>query len=291
MPRWLTNPVSLGIGALLLVILAASTFAVVPETKQVVVVRLEQPLGTVNRWKPGQKLGQSGAGLMARIPFVDRLIWIDKRVLDLDHENQSVTSTDQLRLEVDAYARFRVVDPIRLVRAIGLSSGAEDRVRAALDRLFSSALQNELGKRTFADLLSPERGQMMDEIQAGLQHNAANYGVQIVDVRIKHADLPEGAPLKAAFDRMSSARAQQALTIRAQGQREAQIIGADADAQAAKIYADAFNQDPQFYDFYRAMQSYKRTFGADGGKEPKGDTKLILTPDNSYLKEFEGRER
>ena len=118
MPRWLTNPVALGIGALLIVILLASTFAVVPETKQVVVVRLEQPFGTVNRWKPGEKLGQSGAGLMWRVPFVDRLIWIDKRVLDLDLENQPVLSTDQLRLEVDAYARFRIVDPLRLVKAM-----------------------------------------------------------------------------------------------------------------------------------------------------------------------------
>lgn len=291
MPRWLTNPVAIGIAALLLVIVLASTLAVVPETKQVVVVRLEQPLGVVNPWKQGQKLGQSGAGLMARIPFVDRLIWIDKRVLDLDHENQSVTSTDQLRLEVDAYARFRVVDPIRLVRAVGLTSGAEERVTAALDRLFGSALQNELGKRKFADLLSPERGQMMDDIQAGLQRYAASYGVEIVDVRIKHADLPSGAPLDAAFSRMRSARQQQATTIRAQGQRDAQIIIADADAQAAKIYADAFNKDPQFYDFYRAMQSYRQTFGGDGGKDGKGETNLILTPDNAYLKQFEGRDR
>jgi membrane protease subunit HflC len=291
MPRWLTNPITLGIGALLVVILIASTFAVVPETKQVVVVRLEQPYGTVNRWRPGEKLGQSGAGLLPRVPFIDRLIWIDKRVLDLDLENQPVLSTDQLRLEVDAYARFRIVDPLKLVKAVGLSAGAEERVRTQMQRLFASALQSELGKRQFADLLSPERGEMMDNIQAGLQRYATSYGVEIVDVRIKHADLPSGAPLQSAFDRMKSARAQQALTIRAQGQRSAQIISADADAAAAKIYAEAFNQDPQFYDFYRAMQSYKRTFGADGTKDAKGDTKLILTPDNSYLKQFEGRDR
>jgi modulator of FtsH protease HflC len=290
MPRWLVNPMTLGIAALLVVIVLASSLAVVPETKQVVVVRLEQPIGVVNPWKPGQQLGHSGAGLLPRIPFVDRLIWIDKRVLDLDHENQSVTSTDQLRLEVDAYARFRVVDAERLVRAVGLSSGAEERVSTALDRLFGSALQNELGKRKFADLLSPERGRMMDDIQAGLQRYASAYGVQIVDVRIKHADLPSGAPLDAAFARMRSARQQQATTIRAEGQRDAQIIIADADAQAAKIYADAFNQDPKFYDFYRAMQSYRQTFAGDG-KDQKGDTNLILTPDNSYLKQFEGREQ
>lgn len=291
MPRWIANPVTLGIAALLLVILAASTFAVVPETQQIVVVRLEKPIGTVNRYEPGEKLGHSGAGLMARIPFVDRLIRIDKRVLDLDLENQSVLSTDQFRLEVDAYARFRVVDPIRLVRTVGLSSGSERRVQTVLQRLFASSLQSELGKRESAVLLSPERGEVMDNIQFGLQKYASEYGIEIVDVRIKHADLPDGAPLQAAFERMKSARAQQALTIRAEGQRQYQVITADADAQAAQIYAQAFNKDPQFYNFYRAMQSYRRTFGADGSKKPAGSTNMILTPDNAYLKEFEGRDK
>lgn len=291
MPRWIANPVTLGIAALLLVILAASTFAVVPETQQVVVVRLEKPIGTVNRYQPGEKLGRSGAGLMARIPFVDRLIRIDKRVLDLDLENQSVLSTDQFRLEVDAYARFRVVDPIRLVRAVGLSTGSERRVQTVLQRLFASSLQSELGKRESAVLLSPERGEVMDNIQFGLQKYASEYGIEIVDVRIKHADLPDGAPLEAAIARMRSARAQQALTIRAEGQRQYQVITADADAQAAQIYAQAFNKDPQFYNFYRAMQSYRRTFGADGSKKPTGSTNMILTPDNAYLKEFEGRDK
>ena len=101
---WLRNPITLGVVALLAVILLASTIAIVPETKQVVVVRLEQPVGTVNRWKAGETLGQTGAGLIARIPLVDRLIWIDKRVLDLDLDNQPVLSTDQQRLEVDAFA-------------------------------------------------------------------------------------------------------------------------------------------------------------------------------------------
>lgn len=286
---WLRNPISLGILALLALILLASTVAIVPETKQVVVVRLEQPIGTVNRWKPGEALGQTGAGLMARFPLVDRLIWIDKRVLDLDLDNQPVLSTDQQRLEVDAFARFRIVDPLRLVQSMGLTSGAEDRLRAQLTPLFASALRSELGKVDFDALLSPERGQLMDNIQVALQRYARNYGVQIIDVRIKHADYPEGSPLQSALDRMKNTREQQAQTIRSEGQRDAQIIRAQADAQAAKIYAEAFNKDPAFYDFYRAMQSYRLTFGPDAnGKLPSGSTNLILTPDNSYLKEFEG---
>jgi membrane protease subunit HflC len=286
---WLRNPISLGVIALLAVILLASTVAIVPETKQVVVVQFENPIGTVNRWKQGETLGHTGAGLVARIPLVDRLIWIDKRVLDLDLDNQPVLSTDQQRLEVDAFARFRIVDPLRLVQSMGLTSGAEDRVRAQLTPLFASALRSELGKVDFDALLSPERSELMDNIQIALQRYARNYGVQIIDVRIKHADYPEGSPLQSALDRMKNTREQQAQTIRSEGQRDAAIIRAEADAQAAKIYAEAFNKDPAFYDFYRAMQSYRVTFGPDGnGKLPQGSTNLILTPDNSYLKEFEG---
>jgi len=256
--------------------LLASTVAIVPETKQVVVVELEKPIGTVNRWKPGESLGNTGAGLMARIPLIDRLIWIDKRVLDLDLDNQPVLSTDQQRLEVDAFARFRIIDPLRLVQAMGLTSGAEDRVRAQLTPLFASALRSELGKVDFDALLSPERSQLMDNIQIALQRYARNYGVQIIDVRIKHADYPEGSPLQSALDRMKNTREQQAQTIRSEGYRDAQVIRAQADTEAGKIYAEAYNKDPDFYNFYRAMQSYRATFGPDAnGKMPSGSTTLI----------------
>jgi membrane protease subunit HflC len=288
----LRSPITLGVIFLLAIILLASTVAIVPETKQVVVVELEKPIGTVNRWKPGESLGNTGAGLMARIPLIDRLIWIDKRVLDLDLDNQPVLSTDQQRLEVDAFARFRIVDPLRLVQAMGLTSGAEDRVRAQLTPLFASALRSELGKVDFDALLSPERGQLMDNIQIALQRYARNYGVQIIDVRIKHADYPEGSPLQSALDRMKNTREQQAQTIRSEGFRDAQVIRAQADTEAGKIYAEAYNKDPAFYDFYRAMQSYRATFGPDAnGKLPSGSTTLILTPDNAYLKQFEGNTK
>ena len=288
MPTWFRNPITLGVAALLLVILLASTIAIVPETRQAVIVRLEQPRSIVNRYRAGETLGNTGAGLIARVPFFDRIVWLDKRVLDVDLDNISVLSTDQRPLEVDAYARFRIVDPMRALQAVGLSSGAEERVTTALEQLFGSALRNELGKRDFSVLLSPERGQMMDNIQARLQQIAAPYGVQIIDVRIKHADLPSGTALNSAIERMKNARLQQAQVIRSQGLKEAAIIQADAQARAAQIYAQAFNQDPAFYDFYRAMQSYRLTFAPGTKDQPRGDTNLILTPDNSYLKQFEG---
>lgn len=281
----LRNPFTIGIGALLLVIVAASTFAIVPETRQAVVLRLQTPVRTINEYKPNEVFGSTGAGLTWRIPFFDRLIWVDKRILDVELNNQQVLSTEQNRLEVDAYARFRIVDPLKAVISTGSTSTTEQRVKDQLQPLFSSALRNELSKRPFAALLSPERTQVMGNIRAGLQRLASQYGVQIVDVRIKHADLPSGTPFDSALTRMRTARQQQALTIQAQGLQTAQIIAAQADAKAAQIYADAFNKDPEFYDFYRAMQSYRVTFGADA----KGQTALVLSPDNAYLKEFQGR--
>lgn len=281
------NPIVAGIVALLLVIVAAATFAIVPETKQAVILRFGQPIRTVNAWQPNTAFGQTGAGLIARIPFVDRIVWIDKRVQDLELDNTLVLSTDQLRLEVDAYARYRIVDPRKMRNAVG----SEDRIPDQLRPILGSALRNELGKRRFVELLSPERSELMDNIQKGLQRVASQYGVEIVDVRIKQANLPVGLPLESALKRMSSARQQEAITIRAEGQKQAQIVRAQADADSAKIYAESFGKDADFYDFYRAMQSYRHTFGADGGQAPEGSTSIILSPSNSYLKEFEGRGR
>ena len=283
----LRNPVTIGFAALGAVIVAAATFAIVPETKQAVILRLNQPVGTpVNQYEPGQVIGNTGAGLIARIPFFDKIVWVDKRVLDADLDNTLVLSTDQLRLNVDAFARFRIVDPLRAVTSTGSTSNTEERVADQLRPLLGTALRNELGKVPFALLLSPERGKVMDAIQASLQRDARQYGATIVDVRIKHADLPDGSPLDSALNRMRTARQQEANTITAQGQKQAQIVRAEADANAARIYAEAFSKDPSFYDFYRAMQSYRTTFGVEGDNRPRGSTNIIMGRDNTYLKEF-----
>jgi modulator of FtsH protease HflC len=129
---------------------------------------------------------------------------------------------------------------------------------------------------------------VMDNIQRGLNQVARQYGAEIVDVRIKRADLPSGSPLQSAFNRMRSAREQEALTIDAQGRREAQIIRADADAEASRTYAASFGKDPEFYDFYRAMQSYRHTFGTDGST-PQGSATAVLSPDSEYFRQFRGR--
>jgi modulator of FtsH protease HflC len=278
----LRNPILLAVLAVAVLVLLASTLAVVPETRQAVIVRFGKPISISNAYVPGQPYGQTGAGLIARVPFIDQIVWLDKRVMDIEMDRQQVLSTDQLRLNVDAYARFRIVDPLRTY----ITAGNEQRVADQLRPILGSALRNELGKIPFAALLSPERGQIMDNIQAGLNRVAGQYGAEIVDVRIKRADLPDGTPLESAFERMRSAREQEALTITAQGQKQAQIVRAQADADAAKTYAASFGKDPDFYEFYRAMQSYEQTF-VNG----QGNTGMVLSPSNDYLREFTGRSR
>ncbi|MHA6768065.1 protease modulator HflC [Sphingobium ummariense] len=275
------NPILLALAAIFVLLILGSTIAIVPETKQGVIVRFGEPQTIINRYQPNEDFGRTGAGIILRVPFIDQIVWIDKRVLSVEMERQQVLSTDQLRLQVDAFARYRIVDPLRMY----IAAGSEERVSDALRPILGSALRNELGKRPFAALLSPERGQVMDNIEAGLNRVARQYGAQIVDVRIKRADLPDGAPLESAFTRMRTAREQEALTIRAQGAKQAQIIRAEADANAARIYAESYGKDPDFYDFYRAMQSYRYTFAP----ERSGQTSIILSPDNEFLRQFQGR--
>tara|TARA_B110001454_G_scaffold189173_1_gene187616 strand:+ start:1067 stop:1912 length:846 start_codon:yes stop_codon:yes gene_type:complete len=281
MDRFMRNPVLAALAALGFLILLGSTISIVPETQQGVIVRFGQPVRILNPYKPAERFGQTGAGLAARIPFAEQVVWIDKRIQSVKMERQQVLSTDQLRLQVDAYARYRITNPLRMY----VSAGSEQRVEEALRPILGSALRNELGKRPFVALLSPERGQVMNNIRAGLNRVARQYGAEVIDVRIKRADLPDGTPLESAFQRMRTARQQEALTIRAQGEKQAQIIRAEADAQAAMVYAASFGKDPQFYDFYRAMQAYRRTFNPANG----GQTSVILSPDNDFLREFRGR--
>jgi modulator of FtsH protease HflC len=276
---WQDNKPALIAGVAALIV-ALSSVVAIPETEQAVVVRLGEPVRVINRFKPNIDFGQTGAGLSLRIPVVERLVRIDKRVLSVDMERQQVLTTDQQRMEVDAFARFRVIDPVKMVR----TAGTTEKVVEQLQPILTSVLRQELGKRTFQSLLTAERGAAMTQIRAGLDREAREYGAQVIDVRIKRADLPEGA-LESAFSRMQAARQQEATTIQAQGQKAAQIIRADAEATAALTYANAYGKDPAFYDFYRAMQSYDYTFS----RSATGSSTILLSPDNEYLKQFRGR--
>jgi modulator of FtsH protease HflC len=273
------------IGVFVLALLLGS-FPIVPETKQAVIVRFGKPERILNRYQTDVPIGAAGAGLSYRIPFVDQIVWIDKRVQDVDMQRQQVLSTDQRRLEVDAFARYRIVDPLLMY----IRAGTEDQLREQLRPILGSEVRNELGRVEFAALLTPERQGIMDSVRTSLNRIARQYGVQVLDVRIKRTDLPDGAPLDAAFDRMRTAREQEARSILAEGAKQAQIIRAEADAEAAQTYAASFGKDPDFYDFYRAMQSYQTTFIGDG-QEKVAPTTVILSPQNDYLKEFSGRSR
>jgi modulator of FtsH protease HflC len=273
------------IGVVVLVLLLMS-FPIIPETKEVVVVRFGKPVQVLNQYKPGRPIGAAGAGLAFRVPLVDQLVWIDKRVQDVDMQPQQVLSTDQRRLQVDAFARYRIVDPLLMY----IRAGTEQQLTDQLRPILGSEVRNELGRIEFASLLTPERQGIMDSVRTSLNRIARQYGVEVLDVRIKRTDLPDGTPLDSAFESMRTARQQEARSIRAQGLKQAQIIRAQADANAAQIYAASFGKDPDFYDFYRAMQSYQTTFIGDGQEKP-APTTVILSPQNDYLKEFAGRTK
>jgi membrane protease subunit HflC len=284
MSRLLRNPIALGVLAIVLLILLVSTVSVVPETKQAVIVRFGEPVRVINAYRPGAGFGPGGAGLVFRIPFVEQIQWIDKRVLSLEMDDQPVLSTDQQRLEVDAFARFRIRDPLRMY----IASRTEENLVNQLKPILASALRNEFGRRPSQALLTAERGQMMANITTALNRVASQYGAEIVDVRIKRADLPTGTPLDNTFERMRTQRQQVAASIEADGNRRAQIIQAEADAEAAATYASAFNRDPQFYDFYRAMQSYRLTFLGTRADGQRGRSSIVLSPSNDYLRQFRG---
>ncbi len=235
----LRNPIYLAMIAIGSLILLSMSVNVVPETQQAIISSYGKVDRVVNPYRPGEQFGQTRAGLTFRIPFVEQIQMIDKRVLSVEMEQQEVLSTDQLRLQVDAFARFRVIRPAQMYRTIR----TEDRLRDQLRTILGSSLRNELGKRTFSTLLSAERGEVMENIQTALNREASKYG--------------------------------------AEGQKEAQIIRADAEAEAARIYAISYGKDPDFYDFYRAMQSYRQTF-----QNGEGSSNIILSPQNAYLEKF-----
>jgi modulator of FtsH protease HflC len=278
------HPLFAAVAAFIVLFVVLSSFPIVPETKQAVVVRFGKPVRILNRYEPGRPIGAAGAGISWRLPFAEQLVWIDKRVQDVDMQRQQVLSTDQRRLEVDAFARYRIVDPLLMY----IRARDEEQLREQLRPILGSEVRNELGRIEFASLLTPERQGIMDSVRTSLNKIARQYGAEIIDVRIKKTDLPDGTPLQSAYDRMRTARLQEARSIRAQGAKQAQIIRAEADAEASRTYAASFGKDPQFYDFYRAMQSYQTTFVGDA-QDRASPTTVVLSPQNDYLKEFSGR--
>jgi modulator of FtsH protease HflC len=277
-----------GVAGILLIaalIVGYSSLFTVYQTQQALVVRLGKVVRVVDE-----------PGLNVKLPFIDNVIDIDKRILDLEAPAQEVIASDQKRLVVDAFARYRIKDPLRFFQTLGSKPAADSQ----LNILLNSALRRVLGESTFIQVVRDERAELMARIRDLINHEAASYGIEVVDARIRRADLPEQNS-QAVYQRMQTARQREAAEYRAQGLQQAQeirskadrevtVLVADAtskseqirgegDATRNKIFADAFNKDPDFFSFYRSMQAY------ENGLKPN-DTRLVLNPDSNFFRYF-----
>ncbi len=276
MSRIVRNPIGWAVLLVLLVLAFASIFAVVPETQQAVVVRMGIPRAVVNLYRADQAFGETGAGLIARVPLLDQIVYIDRRVQTVEVKNQPLQSADGQRIDADAFARYRVVDPSRLYLQ---THGDPRRVDDALKPVLADALRTNLGRLPASALLAPDHAPQMRAVAGALDRAARDFGVRVSEVRLDRVDLPDGAPLDNAIGRMRAAREQDVAAIRDDGERQATAIRADGNAQAAKAVADAFGQDPEFYEFYRAMLSYQITLA-------NGSTRMVLSPNSEYFRQF-----
>ena len=267
-----------------LLILYGSVFTVY-QTDQVLVVRLGEPIRAVTE-----------PGLNFKLPLLDSVIYVDKRILDLENPSQEVIASDQNRLVVDAFARYRVNDPLKFYQTIGVIEGANAR----LSTLLNSALRRVLGEATTTDIVRDKRAQLMAMVRDQLENEAKSFGITVVDVRIRRANLPEQNS-QAVYQRMQTERQREAAEFRAQGSQHAQEIRAKADrdvtvliaeaqskgeqtrgegdAQRNRIFAEAYGRDPDFFSFYRSMQAY------ENGLRPN-DTRMVLRPDSDFFKYF-----
>ena len=235
-------------------------------------------------------------GLNFKIPFIQNVVFLDKRILNLDTPPEEVIASDQKRLIVDAFARFQIVDPLKFY----ISVGNERVARSRLSTIINSRIRGVLGTQELATLLSTDRARQMQDIQSQVNQEAENFGIQIVDVRIKRADLPP-ANSEAIYKRMQTEREREAKEFRAQGaeiaqkirstadkdvtvilaeaNKKSEIMKGEGDGERNKIFANAFGRDPQFFAFYRAMQAYEKALIG-------GETSLVLSPDSEFFKFF-----
>ena len=272
----------------IIVVIAATIFFsvfIVKEINQAIVLQFGDPKRII--LKPG---------INFKIPFIQNVVFLDKRILNLDNPPEEIIASDQKRLIVDAFARFQIVDPLKFY----ISVGNERVARSRLSTIVNSRLRSVLGQQELQTLLSKDRTTQMSLIQEGVNNEAENFGIKIVDVRIKRADLPQ-ANSDAIFRRMQTEREREAKEFRAKGaemavtitstadkevtvllaeaQKQSEIMKGEGDGERNKIFADAFGQDPEFFAFYRSMQAYGKAFNA-------GETSMILSPDSEFFKFF-----
>ena len=258
---------------------------VVKEINQAIVLQFGDPKKII-----------STPGLQVKIPFIQNVVFLDRRILSLDPAPEEVIASDQKRLIVDAFARFKITDPLKFY----ISVGNERVARSRLATIINSRLRSVLGTQSLATLLSEDRTKQMAIIQEGVNAEAGKFGIEIIDVRIKRADLPQ-ANSEAIYRRMQTEREREAKEFRARGaemavtitstadkevtvilanaKKQSEIMKGEGDGLRNKIFADAFGRDPEFFAFYRAMQAYETALIG-------GDTSLILSPDSDFFKFF-----
>ena len=258
---------------------------IVQEINQAIVLQFGDPKKIITK-----------AGLNFKLPFIQNVVYLDKRVLNLDNPPEEVIAADQKRLIVDAIARFKIIDPLKFY----ISVGNERVARSRLSTIINSRIRGVLGTQELATLLSTDRAKQMSIIQNDVNEEAKSFGIEIVDVRIKRADLPP-ANSDAIYKRMQTERQREAKEFRAQGaeiaakitstadkdvtvllanaKKQSEIMKGEGDGQRNKIFADAFGRDPKFFSFYRAMQAYEAALIG-------GETSLVLSPDSEFFKFF-----
>ena len=278
------NKILLPITAVIAVLAFFSIF-IVKEVNQAIVLQFGDPKRIIV--KPG---------LNFKLPFIQNVVFLDKRILNLDTPPEEVIASDQKRLIVDAFARFEIIDPLKFY----ISVGNERVARSRLSTIINSRIRNVLGQQELQTLLSKDRTKQMALIQEGVNTEAENFGIKIVDVRIKRADLPQ-ANSDAIYKRMQTEREREAKEFRAKGaemavtitstadkevtvilaeaQKKSEIMKGEGDGKRNNIFAGAFGQDPEFFAFYRAMQAYEKALIG-------GETSLILSPDSEFFKFF-----
>jgi membrane protease subunit HflC len=258
---------------------------IVQEINQAIVLQFGDPKKIITK-----------AGLNFKIPFIQNVVYLDKRVLNLDNPPEEVIASDQKRLIIDAITRFQITDPLKFY----ISVGNERVARSRLSTIINSRIRGVLGTQDLATLLSTERTKQMTIIRNDVNEEAKGFGIKIIDVRIKRADLPP-ANSDAIYKRMQTERQREAKEFRAQGaeiaakitstadkdvtvllanaKKQSEIMKGEGDGQRNKIFADAFGKDPQFFAFYRAMQAYETALIG-------GETSLVLSPDSAFFKFF-----
>jgi len=266
-------------------VVAFFSIFIVKEVNQAIVLQFGDPKKIIS--KPG---------LNFKLPFIQNVVFLDKRILNLDAPPEEVIASDQKRLIVDAFARFQIVDPLKFY----ISVGNERVARSRLSTIINSRIRSVLGTQRLQTLLSEDRTKQMSLIQEGVNNEAEKFGIKIIDVRIKRADLPQ-ANSDAIFARMQTERNREAKEFRAKGaemaititstadkevtvilaeaQKKSEIMKGEGDGKRNKIFADAFGQDPEFFAFYRAMQAYENALIG-------GETSLVLSPDSEFFKFF-----